>query len=114
VHEVEAVEGMRRVLDAPVHVHAAVAAGMALDGGGGVDRLQLVAVGGDRTLSRDTTATWENSDPAGFQHLVQPHTWLCATCPLISTTTGSVAHRQDKVPPAKTGAAGWMPSSTAG
>src|SRR5262249_14971957 len=29
-----------------------------------------------RTLSRATTATWEKSAPAGFQHLVQPHTWL--------------------------------------
>src|SRR6185503_5695777 len=27
-----------------------------------------------RTLSRGTTATWENSAPAGFQHLVQPQT----------------------------------------
>src|SRR5687768_657874 len=27
-----------------------------------------------RTLSRGTTATWENKAPAGFQHLVQPQT----------------------------------------
>ena len=29
-------------------------------------------------LSRGTTATCENSAPPGFQHFVQPHTWLCA------------------------------------
>jgi hypothetical protein len=29
-----------------------------------------------RSLSRGTTATCENSAPAGFQHLVHPHTWL--------------------------------------
>src|SRR5688572_32793774 len=29
-----------------------------------------------------TTATCENNAPAGFQHLVQPHTWLCAVCAL--------------------------------
>jgi hypothetical protein len=28
------------------------------------------------TLSRDTTATIEKSAPFGFQHLLQPQTWL--------------------------------------
>src|SRR5690349_7880079 len=66
------------------------------------------------SLSRPTTATWENRLPAGFQHLVQPHTWLCATWLWISTITGLVAQRQVSVPPEKFGAAGWMPLSTAG
>src|SRR5690606_31992987 len=37
--------------------------------------------------------------PSGFQHLVQPQTWLCAHCPLICTCTGLLAHRHVKVPP---------------
>ena len=43
VHEVEAEERMVRVLDAAVHVHAAAAARMALDGGAGVDDLAASA-----------------------------------------------------------------------
>src|SRR3954453_21044429 len=66
------------------------------------------------TLSRPVTATIENSAPCGFQHLVQPHTWLCADWPVIETVTLLSAHLQDSVPPAKLGAAGLMPLSTAG
>src|SRR3954463_10434489 len=51
------------------------------------------------TLSLDTTATAENTAPLGFQHLVQPQAWLCATLPLIATVTGSLAQRQVSVPP---------------
>src|SRR2546425_9943528 len=40
-----------------------------------------------RTLPRGTTATWENSAPAGFQHLVHPHTWLWAHWLSIATAT---------------------------
>ena len=50
VNEIEAVEGMRPVLDSPVHVHAAVLAGMALNGGRSIDDSKLVPVGGDREL----------------------------------------------------------------
>src|SRR5690554_1275105 len=50
-------------------------------------------------FSRGTTATIENSAPSGFQHLVQPQTWLCAHCPLICTCTGLLVHRHVKVPP---------------
>src|ERR671924_8933 len=50
-------------------------------------------------LSRGTTATTENTAPAGFQHLVQPQAWLCATLPLMVTVTGSEAQRQVSVPP---------------
>src|SRR3954469_4343681 len=51
------------------------------------------------TLSLGTTATTENTAPAGFQHLVQPQAWLWATLPLMETVTGSVAQRQLSVPP---------------
>src|SRR5262247_2032238 len=67
-----------------------------------------------RTLSRGTTATWENSAPAGFQHLVQPHTWLCADCVLMLTSTGLLAQRHASVPPEKPAAPGLTPLSTAG
>jgi hypothetical protein len=66
------------------------------------------------SLSRGTTATWENSAPAGFQHLVQPQTWLCALCPLIATVTFPSEHLQVSVPPAKFATAGLMPLSTPG
>jgi hypothetical protein len=46
-----------------------------------------------------TTATTENTAPFGFQHLVQPHAWLCATLPLIATVTGSLAQWHVSVPP---------------
>src|SRR5512133_3634320 len=58
------------------------------------------------TLSRPVTATIEKMAPAGFQHLLQPQAWLWAVWPLISTVTGSVAHRQVSVPPAKLRLAG--------
>ena len=45
---------------------------------------------------------------------VQPHTWLCATWPLIVTSTLFSAQSQDSVPPAKPAAAGFTPPSTAG
>ena len=67
-----------------------------------------------RTLSRGATATWEKSAPPGFQHLVQPHTWLCAHCVLTATSTALLVHRQRSVPPPKSFAAGFSPLSTAG
>src|SRR5262245_9572031 len=66
------------------------------------------------TLSRGTTATTENSAPLGFQHLVQPQTWLCAVCPLMLTSTGLVAHLQVRVPPVKLCEPGFTPLSTDG
>src|SRR5712691_9856426 len=65
-------------------------------------------------LSRPTTATCENSAPFGFQHLVQPHTWLCAHCPLIAISTLFCEQLQTSVPPAKFFPAGFSPPSTAG
>src|SRR4030095_784638 len=62
-----------------------------------------------RTLSRGTTATWENSAPVGFQHLVQPHTWLWAHWLSIATATFLSEQWQSSVPPAKFAAAGFMP-----
>src|SRR6266446_10461682 len=66
------------------------------------------------SLSLPTTATCENSAPFGFQHLVQPHTWLCAHCPLIVTSTLFCEQLHNSVPPAKFFAAGFSPPSTAG
>src|SRR2546423_1184273 len=67
-----------------------------------------------RRLSRETTATMEKRAPFGFQHLVQPHTWLWALWPLIATVTASLLHRHASVPPEKPALAGLMPLSTAG
>src|SRR4051812_36431734 len=66
------------------------------------------------TLSRGITATCENSEPAGFQHLVQPQTWLCAVWPFSDTVTFASEHLHCSVPPLKFAAAGLMPLSTAG
>src|SRR4051812_24537810 len=66
------------------------------------------------TLSRGITATCENSEPAGFQHLVQPQTWLCAVWPFSDTVTFASEHLHCNVPPLKFAAAGLMPLSTAG
>src|SRR4249919_725435 len=65
-------------------------------------------------FSRGVTATCENSASPGFQHFVQPQTWLCAHWPLIVTVTLLVVHLHCSVPPAKFGAAGLRPLSTAG
>src|SRR3979409_501234 len=65
-------------------------------------------------LSRPTTATCENSAPFGFQHLVQPHTWLCAGCRLFATSTLFCEQFHASVPPAKLFAAGFIPPSTDG
>src|SRR5439155_27235001 len=65
-------------------------------------------------LSRGTTATCENNAPFGFQYFVQPHTRLCAHCPLIATATRLSVHWHSKVPPAKFSALGFIPRSTAG
>src|SRR5687767_778918 len=65
-------------------------------------------------LSRGTTATCENSAPLGFQHFVQPQTWLWADWPLIDTATLLSEHLQYSVPPAKFARAGLIPRSTAG
>src|SRR5438876_12261164 len=51
------------------------------------------------TLSRPATPTSENNAPSGFQHLVQPHTWLNATFDATRTVTGSRVHLQVRVPP---------------
>src|ERR687891_333941 len=67
-----------------------------------------------RRLSRETTATCEKSAPLGFQHLVQPQTWLWALWPLIATVTGSLLHRHESVPPENPCRAGLMPLSTEG
>src|SRR3954469_20203462 len=60
------------------------------------------------------TATCEKSAPAGFQHLVQPQTWLCAVWPFSDTVTLASEHLHCSVPPLKLAAAGLMPLSTAG
>src|ERR1700760_3157828 len=65
-------------------------------------------------LSFDTTATTENVAPSGFQHLVQPQAWLCATSPLMPTLTGFSLHLQTRVPPAKLPVPFFTPLSTDG
>src|SRR4051794_8149877 len=65
-------------------------------------------------LSRGATATIENTAPAGFQHLVQPHTWLYADWLLTVTSTGLLVHLQASVPPEKLAAPAFTPLSTAG
>src|SRR5271169_6879938 len=65
-------------------------------------------------LSRGTTATMEKSAPAGFQHLVQPQTWLWALWPLMVTSTASCLQLQWSLPPPKLTAAGFTPASTEG
>jgi hypothetical protein len=71
-------------------MRAANPASVPLDRRRGVDDLKLVAV-------------FENGNvaPSGFQHLVQPQAWLCATSPLMPTLTGLSLHLQTSVPPAK-------------
>src|SRR5215471_21777799 len=66
------------------------------------------------TLSRGTTATTEKSAPPGFQHFVQPQTWLCADCAPIETVTFCEPHLHESVPPEKPFAAGLKPLSTDG
>src|SRR4249919_3589298 len=66
------------------------------------------------TLSRGTTATTENAAPLGFQHLVQPQAWLCATWDSTFTSTLSVAHRHCSVPPLKPASPFLTPLSTDG
>jgi hypothetical protein len=56
----------------------------------------------------------ENVAPGGFQHFVQPQTWLCAIAERIATFTGCVAQRQDSVPPANLLLPAGNPESTAG
>src|SRR5690349_4718736 len=80
----------------------------------GSTTLSLLSFAVTCSLSRDTTATWENVAPLGFQHLVQPQTWLCADCAPTWTVTRRSVHWQFSVPPANPGAAGLMPRSTAG
>src|SRR5579862_5699561 len=65
-------------------------------------------------LSRPMTATCEKVAPVGFQHFVQPQTWLYAVSPFKLTVTGEVAHLQVSVPPAKLATPGFTPPSTAG
>src|SRR5262245_16455188 len=66
------------------------------------------------TLSLGATPTTANTAPFGFQHLVQPQAWLWAMSPLILTVTGSFAHWQVSVPPAKPGEPFFTPLSTDG
>src|ERR1700757_3423321 len=66
------------------------------------------------TFWRGTTATTENVAPSGFQHLVQPQAWLCATSPLMPTLTGLSLHLQTRVPPAKLPEPRFTPLSIAG
>src|SRR5688500_17713244 len=66
------------------------------------------------TLSRGATATWENNAPGGFQHFVQPQTWLCAVWLVTVTVTAWSLHRQVSVPPEKFELPGLTPLSTAG
>src|SRR5687768_3839585 len=74
----------------------------------------LCAFASTLSLSRGTTATCENNAPFGFQHLVQPHTWLCAHCAWIDTWTRFCEQAHHSVPPAKSDAAGFNPPSTDG
>ena len=78
--EVQSIERMFGVFDAAVHMDTAVLAGIPLNGCAGVDDFQLVRVAVTLILSRGTTATTENTAPAGFQHFVQPQAWLWAVC----------------------------------
>src|SRR6185312_160609 len=66
------------------------------------------------TLSRGTTATTENLAPSGFQHLVQPQAWLCATWLPIFTFTAPEAQLQARVPPVKLEEPCFTPLSTDG
>src|SRR4051812_3652937 len=66
------------------------------------------------TWSLPTTATTENLAPAGFQHLVQPQAWLCATWAPIFTFTGLEAHLHTSVPPANEAEPFFRPPSTRG
>src|SRR5437773_2072186 len=66
------------------------------------------------SVSRGTTATIEDSAPFGFQHFVQPQTWLCADCDLTDTVTASLLHWQLSVPPANDDDPALTPLSTAG
>src|SRR5438445_12982706 len=66
------------------------------------------------TFWRGTTATTEKVAPCGFQHLVQPQAWLCATSPLMPTLTWWSLHLQASVPPAKLPVPCLMPLSIEG
>src|SRR5271165_5089480 len=66
------------------------------------------------SLSRGTTATSEKAAPAGFQHLVQPQTWLKATLLDILTVTGAWLHLHLSVPPEYFASPALTPLSTAG
>src|SRR6201984_705852 len=76
--------------------------------------LSLLPLAVTASLSRPITATIENSASLGFQHLVQPHTWLKAVLPFSVMVTGLEVHRQVSVPPAKSVLPGFPPPSTAG
>src|ERR1700761_3831918 len=80
----------------------------------GSTTFNLLALAVTETLSRPNTAICAKVAPSGFQHLVQPHTWLKDTLPLRPTVTGEEVHLQVSVPPAKLGEPGLTPLSTAG
>ena len=65
------------------------------------------------TLSLPITAICANTAPSGFQHFVQPQTWLWATSPPRLTVTGWDAHLHVSVPP-EMPVPGLTPLSTAG
>jgi hypothetical protein len=56
----------------------------------------------------------ENNAPSGFQHLLQPQTWLCAVWLDTLTLTGLSLHLQTSVPPLKPLAAFQSPLATEG
>src|SRR4029077_13621177 len=63
VEEIKAVKRMRLVLDAAVHVHAAAAAGVALNGGFLIDDLQLVAIRGHADVVAAADADYREPRP---------------------------------------------------
>ena len=75
---------------------------------------QLGCMGCDLQFVTGTTATIENSAPFGFQHFVQPQTWLKAQFPSMLTTTASVLQLQCSEPPLKPSTPRETPSSTDG
>src|SRR3954470_12279054 len=80
----------------------------------GSTTLSLSSLALTESLSRETTATCENSAPSGFQHLVHAHAWLCADCERMLTATLRSLQRQNSVPPENEDVAGLRPLSIAG
>jgi hypothetical protein len=87
---------------------------VALDRRAGSTILSLSAPLVTLTLSFEMTATTENVAPFGFQHLVQPQAWLCATFEPSDTSTGFDVHLHTSVPPAKSALPFFNPLSSDG